>query len=565
MATPEADVCLVGVGGMGGILAKQLGTAGLRVVAFERGPALEWADYAPRDSIRFTVRSNQLEWVRHDPTTFRSRRDQRATLRYSTSPANALGGALLHWTGQASRFLPDDFRVYSNEVLGGVAERAGADLSGYDIADWPVSYAALDPYYERFEWEMGVSGKAGVNPFEGPRKDYPVPPLRHSAKMELFAAAARKLGYHPYDTPAGILSEPYRPPAPYDTRIPERPGCVYCGHCNYYGCHVHAKTATLYSAIPVALETGNVDLRTRTRVFRINSDDRGQASGVSYFDPEGQVHEQRARVVILAAFTFENARLLLLSGDQRRRGPRGLANSSGMVGRCLLAHGDMRIQGLFDDYIINGFIGPGSAAMRIDDFNGNNFDHTGLGFIRGGTIGTSGDGAPVQRFDVVPPGWPRWGEAFKKYFAHYYTRTFDLNTQPETLPHPDNRVDLDPYRRDRWGVRVPRITFAFHENERRLQRFMGAVGVEIMRAAGASTAWTEPRATASRWSGGTRMGTDPARSVVNGYCQAHDVPNLFVVGASVFPTMSGYPPTSTVAALAYRTAEYIAGQREWFR
>src|SRR5439155_17397721 len=196
--------------------------------------------------------------------------------------------------------------------------------------DWPVGYADLDPYYERFEWEMGVSGRAGVNPFEGSRRDYPVPPLRHSAKMELFAAACRKLGYHPYDTPAGILSQPYRPPPPYDTRIPERPACVYCGHCNNYGCHVHAKTATLYSAIPVALETGNVDLRTRSRVFRINTDDTGRATGVSYFAPDGQVHEQWARVTILAAFTFENTRLLLLSGDHARRGQRGLANSSGL-------------------------------------------------------------------------------------------------------------------------------------------------------------------------------------------------------------------------------------------
>jgi gluconate 2-dehydrogenase alpha chain len=208
MANEIADICLVGVGGVGGILAKQLGSAGLRVVAFERGPALEWADYAPRDSIRFTVRTDHLEWVRHDPTTFRSRPDQRATPRSGTSPATALGGARLHWTGQASRFFPGDFAVYTNEVVGGVAERAGADLTGYDVVDWPVRYEDLDPYYERFEWEMGVSGRAGVSPFEGPRRDYPLPPLRHSAKMQLFTEACQKLGYHPYDTPAGILSQP---------------------------------------------------------------------------------------------------------------------------------------------------------------------------------------------------------------------------------------------------------------------------------------------------------------------------------------------------------------------
>jgi gluconate 2-dehydrogenase alpha chain len=555
------------VGAVGGILAKELASAGLKVVGFERGPALTLKDYAPRDSIRFDVRQDQSDWVRHEPFAFRARPGARAEPRTSTSPLNVLGGALLHWTGQASRFTPGDFKVYTDEVAAGVAEWAQADLSGYDVADWPIGYEDLEPYYERFEWEFGVAGQAGANPFAGPRQSgYPLPPLRHSAKMELFAAACRRLGYHPYDTPAAILSQPYRPPAPFDTRIPERPACVYCGHCNRYGCHVHAKAATLYTVIPVALGTGNFDLRTICKVFRINADAKGGATGVSYFDPEGQAQEQRARVVILTAFVFENVRLLLLSNGGGSRMRRGLANSSGLVGRFIMGHGDVRVHGLFDDAIINSFIGPGSAAMRVDDFNGNNFDHAGLGFIRGGTIGTSGDGAPVSRIDVVPPGMPRWGREYKEYFARYYTRTFDLNIQPETLPHRRNGIDLEPRLRDGWGVPLPRVTFAFHQNEERLQRFMAQVGERIMRDAGASTVWSElPGPMPSRWSGGTRMGADPKRSVVNDYCQAHEIPNLFVVGSSVFPTMAGYPPTATIAALAYRTAEYILRQREWFR
>jgi gluconate 2-dehydrogenase alpha chain len=373
--------------------------------------------------------------------------------------------------------------------------------------------------------------------------------------MELFADACKKLGYHPYDTAAGILSEPYRPPPPFDTRIAERPACVYCGHCNFYGCHVHAKAATLYTTIPVAVATGNFDLRTHCKVFRIDSDAAGRAAGVSYFDPEGRVRKQRARAVILSAFVFENVRLLLLSR---------LANGSGLVGKYIMAHGDVRAMGLFDDFIINGFIGPGSAAMRIDDFNGNNFDHGGLGFIRGGTIGTSGEGTPVTRMDVVPPGVRNWGKEYKDYFTRYYTRTFDLNMQPETLPHKANRVDLDPRRRDRWGVPLPRVTFDFHQNERRLQGFLARVGEKIMRATGASRVWSEEKGRPNRWAGGTRMGASGRSSVVNEYCQSHHCENLFVVGSSVFPTMSGYPPTATIAALSYRAAEYILRQRNWF-
>ncbi|HTM07495.1 MAG TPA: GMC family oxidoreductase [Verrucomicrobiae bacterium] len=564
MAGSIADVCLVGVGAVGGILAKELASAGLNVVGFERGPAPHPADYAPRDSIRFIARADRLDWVRHEPTTTRARGGAAAELRYRTSPLNVLGGALLHWTGQASRYMPGDFKVHTNEIANGGAERAGADLTGYDVVDWPIGYDDLEAYYEKFEWEFGVSGHAGANPFAGHRKrGYPLPPLRPSARMELFAAACRKLGYHAYDSPAGILSQAYKPPAPYDTRIAERPACVYCGHCNFYGCHVHAKAATLYTAIPVAVATGNFDLRTNCKVCRIDTDERGHATGVRYFDPDGMMREQRARVVILGAFVFENVRLLLLS--KTARFPSGLANSSGLVGKYILAHGDVRAYGLFDDFIVNGFIGPGSAAMRVDDFNGDNFDHTGLGFIRGGTIGTSGEGTPVSRMDVVPPDVPRWGREYKEYFARYYTRTFDLNIQPETLPHEDNVVDLDPEAKDAWGVPLPRVTFDFHQNEHRLHRFMAGVGEKIMRATGASKVWTGGKERPNRWAGGTRMGSDARRSVVDGYCQSHDVPNLFIVGASTFPTLAGYPPTATIAALSYRTAEYILRQRDWFK
>lgn len=561
-----ADVVIVGVGGMGGIMAKELASAGLKVVGFERGPEPKKEDYAPRDSIRFLIRPEQLDWVKHEPTTTRKKAGQKPKLQYRTSPLNVLGGSLLHWTGQSSRYMPGDFKIFTNEIASGAAERAKADLTGYDIIDWPLSYEDLEPYYEKFEWEFGISGQAGLNPFAGPRKrGFPLPPLRHSGKMELFAEACKKLGYHPYDTAAGIASAPYKPAAPFDTRIDERPACVYCAHCNFYGCHVHAKSASLYITIPVAVRTGNFELKTNAKVCRVNSDASGNVTGVNYFDADGVEHEQRARVVILSAFIFEHARLLLLSKTDSGKFAKGLANSSGYVGKNILAHGDVRAMGAFDDFIINGYIGPGSAAMRIDDFNGNNFDHTGLGFIRGATIGTSGDGTPVTRVDVLPPDVPTWGKEFKEFYQRYYNRIMDLNMQPETLPHKANRIDLDPRARDRWGLPLPRVTFDFHQNEHRLQKYLAGVGDRIMRATGASKVWTEEKGRPNRWAGGTRMGASAKNSVVNQNCQSHDIPNLFVVGASVFPTMAGYPPTATVAALSYRTSEFIMRQKDWFK
>jgi gluconate 2-dehydrogenase alpha chain len=561
MAEKIADICLVGVGEAGGILAKELGTAGLDVVAFERGNVLARDDYGARDSIKFTARLAMQDFIRHEPQTFRSSPNERATVRHSTT--SALGGRMLTWTGQSARFTPDVFNVHTNEVAGGVAERAGADLTGYDIQDWPIDYEDLEPYYEKFEWEFGVSGGGAPNPFAAPRKKgFPLPPLRRNGKMELFEAACKKLGYHPYQNAAGILSETYRPPEPYDSRIEERPGCVYCGHCNYYGCHVHAKAAPLYTVIPVAVKTGNVDIKVNTKVFRIDTNGAGQVTGVTYFTPGGDVKQQKARVVILCGFVFENSRLLLLSGNQEEG---GLANSSGRVGKGLCGHGDVRTVGLFDDFIVNSFIGPNTAATRMDDFNGNNFDHTGLGFIRGAALGTSGDGAPVQWYAKGgPPGMRRWGRAYKEFLARYYTRNFEINSATETLAHVDNAIDLDPEIKDGWGIPVPRVTFDFHQNERKLQRFITGIQQQVMRAAGASRFWTRQPQRGQRWTGGTCMGSDAKTSVVNGYGQSHDVPNLFVLGASVFTTLSGYPATATIGALCYRTAEYIKRQTAWF-
>jgi gluconate 2-dehydrogenase alpha chain len=556
----KADVVIVGMGAVGGIMAKELASAGLDVVGLERGPMLEFEEYAYKDSLRAGTRREFEERVKHEPVTMRSGKASAAQRRFTTTPANSVGGGLLLWTGSATRFMPGDFKVRTNEILSGLVERAGAELSGYDVPDWPIGYDDLEPYYEKFEWEMGVSGQAGVNPFEGPRRvGYPVPPLREGMRNKLFAEACERLGYHPYPTPNGILSQAYQPPTPYDARIPERKGCVYCAQCNNYGCHVQAKTASPFTVIPVALETGNFDLRTRCKVFRIDTDDRGRASGVSYFDPDGNVVEQPASVVILGAYIYEHARLLLLSGT----GKRGLANSSGMVGKGITAHGDVRATGLFDDVIVNGFIGPNSA-MRMDDFNGNNFDHAGLGFIRGATIGISGGGPPLERYDVLPPGMPRWGAEYKEFLAYYYTRGFDVTMHPETLPHRDNYLDLDPVHKDEWGLPLPRSTFRFHENEQRMWKYLSPITQGIMREAGARHVWITPPARASRWAGGTLMGDDPKSSVVNGYCQAHDVENLFLVGASVFPTVTGYAATPTVGALAYRTAEFITKQGSLF-
>lgn len=553
-----ADVCIVGMGAAGGILAKQLGSAGMDVVVLERGGFQPYADYAHKDSIRAVPRRGLEPTVNGEPLLFRPGPGQPLRPLLSSNPTNAVGGALTFWTGMAARFTPGDFRVRSDEIDSGAAGRAGADLSGYDVADWPIGYQDLEPHYERFEWEFGVSGDDTANPFAPPRRrGYPLPPLRQGACNDLFAKACRALGYHPYPNPNGILSKPYRPPARYDGRIAKRKACTYCAHCHDYGCHVHAKAASLYTVIPVALQTGKVRLETGCKVVRVNLDAKGQARSVSYHDRDEKPREQRARLVILAGYVFENSRLLLVSRTERGPHRRGLGNQGDQVGRCLMAHNDLIVMGLFEDRLLNGFIGPLTAGQRIDDLYGNHFDHGDLGFIRGAGIGAAAGGTPIDKFPFVPPGVPRWGAAYKEFLIKYYNRSFALSIQPETLPHPENRVTLHPRRRDKRGLPVPVVTFCLHSNEQRLQRFLIGAGEKIMRATGANHYWSMPVPVPYRWAGGTRMGKDPLTSVVDAQCRVHGIDNLFVIGASVFPTITSFPATATVSALAYRASATI--------
>ena len=200
------------------------------------------------------------------------------------------------------------------------------------LADWPLSYADLEPYYDRAEYELGVSGKAGNvqgnkidggNVFEAPRhRDYPLPPLRDDQSGIVFRGAAKKLGHHPFPTPRAILSQDYN----------GRPGCTYCGFCQAFGCHVGAKSSILVTKLPEADATGNFKLVTGAMCYRVNRDNGGRVTGVAYYGPDGSDNTVEAELVILSPFIYDNTRLLLLSKTDRF--PNGLANSSGQVGQA---------------------------------------------------------------------------------------------------------------------------------------------------------------------------------------------------------------------------------------
>ncbi|MBA3516535.1 MAG: GMC family oxidoreductase [Rhizobiales bacterium] len=560
------DVCIVGLGAAGATAAYALTKAGMRVVAIEAGPHRTKDEYR-RDEITESV----FQRARLGPKFNQELPTWRLAEGQPTGPAlyslgkmnNGVGGTVVY-SAWLRRYLPGDFKIRTNTIA-----RYGEDAipPATSVVDWPIGYDDLEPYYTAVEQITGVAGipgnirgepVEGGNPYEGYRSEgYPLPPLRTAGLSELFRQTALAAGYHPYPVPAGINSVPFD----------GRPACTYCGFNAFYGCHIDAKSTVDLTFVKRALATGNLDIRTESRVLRITTDERGQASGVDYLDRGGSFQHLAAPIVILAAYTFENVRLLLLSNSERF--PAGLANGHGQVGKYFTPKQLPRVLGILPGRTVNRFTGPSAQGMLIDDFLSDNFDHTGLGFIRGASLGVIQQTQPILAAkDTLPPDVPAWGRGYKEHLVRNWNSIFAIEAQPEGLMYDANFLDLDPVVRDRSGLGLPviRITFQQYPNELKVIDYVRKRSVELLRQMGVEKIWTGPTLTgvsSSHDLGGLRMGTDEATSVVDADLRTHEVPNLYVMSGAVFPSCPGINPTLTIQALSWRAADGIAA--EWSR
>lgn len=574
MATrlPPVDALMVGFGWTGAIMAQELTEAGLNVLALERGSwrdtPTDFATTFAQDELRYYWRHELFESPAHNTLTIRNKPEQTALpMRRLGSflPGTNVGGAGVHWNGQVWRFLPSDFLARSHNM-----ERYGAGqfVEGSTVQDWGVTYEDLEPHYERFEYLCGVSGKAGNlggtivdggNPFEGPRKrEYPNPPMAMSYPPTLFAEAARELGHKPFPQPSANMSQAYTNPLGV-TLAP----CTYCGFCEKFGCGNYSKATPQTTLLPALMRKRNFKLRTEAEVTRINLDSSGKrAVSVTYIDSAGQEFEQPAEIIVLSAYILHNVRLLLLSGIGKPYDP---ATGQGVIGKNYAYQITSSVNVFYEDKLLNPFIGAGAHGMLIDDFNGDNFDHSGLGFIGGGYMGIVQTGARPIETHPVPEGTPTWGSGWKQAIAKSYLRSTSVATHGAVMSHRNNYLDLDPTYRDVYGRPLLRMTFDFTDNEHRMSDYLTDRATELARAMKPSSikvnkrkgSWDiEPYQTTHN-TGGAIMGTDPGTSAVNRYLQSWDVPNLFVMGACAFPQNPGYNPTGTVAALAYHAADAI--------
>ncbi|MDR3753262.1 MAG: GMC family oxidoreductase [Terracidiphilus sp.] len=562
----QVNAVIIGAGAAGGVVAKELAVAGLSVVLLERG---SW--YTANDCRKDDLRNQRTTVLGNafgpdddrNPRIVVNSKGELHTFVPSEGPysnnAACVGGGTLSWGAQAWRYMPQDFKMRSTY---------GAP-PGSSLEDWPISYDDLEPFYEKAEYEIGVSGDYADDPFHPPRRrGLPMPPLPPGREFEILGPAAKRLGLHPFHIPMARNSVPYNGRGP----------CMRCRWCCGFACEVDAKNGSQNTVIPVALSTGNCELRTECMAKEILSDDRGRARGVVYFDAHGHLQEQLADIVIVSCCAIESARLLLNS--KSRLFPNGLGNRYDMVGRNLQGHQYTGALGYFA-YDTYDDIGPG-ADIAVCDYN-----HGTPGLCGGGMLANEFVRLPIHTIDRLPSGTPGWGLAHKKAMRDWHRRTIAIIGPTQQIPTAEARVTLDPSVKDKWGIPVARIQGNCHEHTyeigdiqaERARKWLleaGAIDTRLLNQAQNAEKLTRgPDANKARslsnhsdvvpagqhQAGTCRMGNDPQGSVVNRTCQLHGVDNVFVIDSSVHVTNGGFNPALTIMAVAYYASASLV--RNW--
>ncbi len=541
----SVNAVIIGAGAAGGIVAKELAVAGLGVVILERG---KW--YTPHDCRKDDLRNQRTTSLGNafgpdDDGNPRVIVDGKGIARqvlpsegaYQNNAA-CVGGGTLSYGAQAWRYMPQDFRMRTTY---GAPE-------GSSLEDWPISYDDLEPFYEKAEYEIGISGDYSPTPFKGPRRrPLPMPPLPPNREFGILEPAARKLGLHPFPLPMARNSVPYNGRGP----------CMRCRWCCGFACEVDAKNGSQNTVLPIALATGNCELRTECMVTQIVADDRGRARSVLYVDGHGNRQEQPADIVIVSACAIESARLLLNS--KSRLFPQGLGNRFDQVGRHLQGHHYTGATGYFD-YDTYDDLGPG-ASIAITDYN-----HGTPGLCGGGMLANEFIRLPIHMVDRLPEGTPRWGLAHKQAMRQWHKRSIVVMGPTQQIPTASARVTVDPGVRDKWGLPVARVQGNVHPHTYDIGEVQAKRADAWLKEAGATRtslmSYRGQTVSAGQHQAGTcRMGDDPHGSVVNRFCQVHDIDNLFVIDGSVHVNNGGFNPALTIMAVAFYASDALV--RNW--
>lgn len=508
----EIDYVIVGVGAAGGVLLQRLARAGFKAIGIEAGPFWD----TERDWVSDEAGSRDLYWQ-----DLRISGGKNPLALGENNSGKGVGGGTVHWAAFTPRFHPSDFEVYTRDGMG---------------ADWPISYWDLKPYYELMELEMPVAGPAWF-PWGDPH-GYAFGPHPMGGVGNALIRGCTKLGIRvSAGGPVAILSGSRG----------DRPHCIYRGYC-IQGCKVGAKASTLITHVPDALANG-AEIRDRCMVSRIHYEKKSnRVTGISYFNAEGRECFQKAKAVIVSGYAIETPRLLLNSACDGQE--TGLANSSGTVGRYLMAQAGNVVLGRFEQPV-RMYKTPPAHALTEEFYE----TDPARDFARGFAIQTVAP-LPIAFARQMMAARGAWGWGMRRVMMDYnHWCTFGL--LGEILPWADNRVTLSE-EKDQFGLRVAHVNFDLYDNDKKLIEFGKNKVEEVMRAAGAQEVTQESRY--AHLVGAVRMGKNPAESVVDGFCRSHDIANLFICDGSVLPTQGSANPGLTIQAIAARTADYLISQ-----
>jgi choline dehydrogenase-like flavoprotein len=536
----HVNAIVIGAGAGGGVVAKELAVNGLSVILFERG---DWPNYDKHINDELISQRIQLLGAAFGPD---GKKHPRITINKDgtknlVTPINGsynhvaacVGSGTVSYGAMAWRYMPEDFKMKTTY----------GNVDNSTLDDWPMSYEDLEPFYEKAEWEIGVSGDDSQNPFAPPRKkSQPMPPFENSREGKILAEGAKRLGYHPFPIPMLRNSVSYN----------NRPACIRNRNCVGFQCPVNGKNGTHNTVIPIAIKTENCCVRTRCQVAEVLMDEHGRVRGVRYYDQDDRMQTQTSDIVVLAASATETSRLMLNS--KSKLFPNGIGNNNDWVGRNLQGHAYTGAFGMFD-FQIKDVAGPG-ATFGICDFN-----HHNESIIGGGLLCNEFNRLPYAFSSLRPPGSPRWGKAHKDFQRNNYKRIAGLHGPIQEMPNFNARVTVDESVKDFWGIPVVALSGERHKLDREHCKFLSGKAEEILKEAGAYQTWQSVGGRGlsggQHQSGTVRMGDDPHTSVVNKYGQVHDVDNLFVADGSVFVTAGGFNPVLTIMALGYWVSHYI--------
>ncbi|WP_444996849.1 GMC family oxidoreductase [Aliikangiella sp. IMCC44359] len=554
-STLEYDICVIGSGAGGGPVAYELARAGYRVVVVEKGGWYNEQDFKKDEMLsRRNIFRSKLKDERHilvEPND-EGGWDSNNTAEFWGG--NIVGGATNFMSGYFHRLKPEDFRLLSEF----------GPIEGANIADWPITYAELEPYYTKVEQVIGVSGKIVKHPNLEPRStaDYPFPPTAEHPIARWFDKAATELGFHPFPMARGILSQPFN----------GRRSCEYSGYCGSYGCHSGAKASSRAALLDQTVRTGNCDVITHAKAYHINTNNQGNASSIDYYDQHGNSVRIKAKIFTVACYSMESSRLLLSSTGEKH--PDGIGNRYQQIGKNLHCCAGGTGHGIFD---LTQFTESQALELKVRGPFFNRAlqdwyfidDKKAFGKkVKGGTIDFVFD-PPSPTADANSLKWDDnnnllWGSAFKQKLKSHFTQSRDFKFEVfcDWLPTDNCHVSLDNTEKDKWGSPVAKVQVGYHPHDLKVAQYIVNKGVQVMKKMGAKeyygNAFTSP--TSNLIAGGLRFGHNPKTSALDADCRVHGTSNLFVTDGSFMPNGGSVTPTWTIYANAFRVADKIKAQ-----